>query len=307
MVPTNFLGPLTITAIALDGNGNYDVKESVVSILPGANLTLKSISVNPFAVETNLSFSQIEIPQDLEVIGNYSDGIARDITLGGAGTTYSSSDSAVAVVDIDGHIRAAGNGSAQIKVVNAGHTAQVGVQVRLLPPTIMSIRPDHVEPGVTNVTITITGMNFGGASGLSFLRDGQPDHSLTIGGFINNANANLQVVLSAPQDAVSGLLTAVVSTPSGTSSQTPVQGNRFFIGPGLVMQNPRFTSGGQGQTNRFGFTLVGTTGSKAIVQASNDLVTWLNETTNTLTFGSSSFVETNLTGDLRYYRALGMP
>src|SRR5208337_2339847 len=97
---------------------------------------------------------------------------------GGAGTVYSTSAPSVAVVDTNGNVSAVGNGSAMITVKNGGLSAQVPVQVNLQPPEIMSIQPDNIVPGSSNVILSITGMNLGGTSNVQFLLNGQPDTNL---------------------------------------------------------------------------------------------------------------------------------
>ena len=305
-VPTNFLGPLTITAIGVDNQGNYDAEECTIQILPGTNLTLESISVNLNSVGTNLTFSELGVPQGLEVSGTYSDGVTRDITLGGAGTLYSTSAPLVAVVDTNGYVSAVGNGSATITVMNGGLSAQVPVQVNSQPPEIMSIQPDSLQPGMSNVTVIITGLNLGGTTNIMFLRNGQPDPHLTVGGLVFGANAaNIQSQINVASNTTPGLLTMVLTTPVGSSSQTPVQGNRFFIGLPLVINNLRIANGVGG--GGFGFTIVGSTGSSCIIQTSTNLINWFNEGTNTLTFGSYNFTDTNAPTSATFYRMELLP
>jgi uncharacterized repeat protein (TIGR03803 family) len=228
--PTNFFGPLTITAIGVDNQGNYDVEQSTIQILPGTNLILAAISVNLNSVGTNLTFSQLGVPQSLDVSGTYSDGVTRDITLGGAGTVYTASSPSIAVVDTNGNVSAAGNGSAQITVRNGGLSAQVPVQVSLQPPAIMSIQPDSLQSGASNVTLSLTGMNLGGTTNIMFLRNGKPDTRLAIGALVMGANAaNIQLPVSVASNTPAGTLTVVVTTPVGNSGQTPMQGNQVSI------------------------------------------------------------------------------
>jgi len=233
--PTNFFGPLTITAIGLDNYGNYDVEKSTISILPATNLTLESIFVNINAVGTNLVFYDLGIQQSLDVIGAYSDGVVRDITLGGAGTVYATSAPKVAVVDTNGNVSAVGNGSAQITVSNRGLSANVSVRVNVLPPVIMSIQPNTLQPGANNVTLCLTGMNLGGTTNIAFFRNGVADTDLSIGTLIMGANAaNIQIPISTASNTQAGTLTVVIMTAAGNSGQTPTQGNQFFIVPSPV-------------------------------------------------------------------------
>jgi hypothetical protein len=302
-VPTNLVGPLTVTAEGLDAQGDYDIEQSTINILPGSGLMLEFISVYP----NDLSFSQLMTPQALDVTGVYSDGVQREITLGAAGTVYSTSAPSVAVVDPNGNVRAVGNGSAQITVTNGGETVQVPVQVSLQPPQIVSIQTNSLQPGVSNVMVIITGLNLGGTSNIMFLRNGKLDPNVTVGNLVFGANAaNIQAQVNVASNAATGLLAVVARTPVGSSSQTPVQGNRFFIGQPLVFDNLGFANGGAGGGG-FGFTVVGSTGNSCIIQTSTNLLNWSNEVTNILTFGSFNFVETNPGASSRYYRVELIP
>ena len=228
--PTNFFGPLTITAIGVDGQGNYDIQQCTIQVLPGTNLTLEAISVNPNSLGTILMFSQLGVPQGLDVGGRYSDGVTRDITLAGAGTVYSTSAPSVAVVDTNGNVSAIGNGAAHITVMNGGLSAQVSVQVNLQPPEIRSIQPVNLPRGGSNVNLSITGMNLGGTTNVVFTLNGQPDTNLTIGTLITGANAaNIQVPVTVAGNTPLGSRTLVISTPVGRSAQTPTQGNQILI------------------------------------------------------------------------------
>jgi pimeloyl-ACP methyl ester carboxylesterase len=302
-LPTNLLGPLTITAAGQDAQGDYDIEQATIEILPGPGLTLQSISVYP----TNLSFSQLMTPQALDLTGTYSDGVQRDITVGGAGTGYSTSAPLVANVDQNGNVSASGNGTAQITVTNGGLTMQVPVQVSLQPPQVLSIQPNSLEPGMSNVSLIITGLNLGGTTNLLFLRNGQPDANLTVGGLVFGANAaNIQIEVSIASNTAPGLLAVVATTPVGSSTQAAVQGNRFFVGNPLALGNLGFHNAGTGGAG-FGFSVLGSTGSTVIIQSSTNLVNWCNESTNTLTFGSFNFIETNAPASSRFYQVELLP
>jgi hypothetical protein len=305
--PTNIFGPLTITAIGVDSLGNYDLEQVAIQVLPGTNLTLESISVDIDSVGTNMTFSQLAAPQQLVVSGTYSDGAARDITTEGAGTVYSTSAESVAVVDRNGSVSAVGNGSAQITLMNQGISAQVPVQVHLQRPQIMSVQPDGVSPGASSVTLCIVGSNLGGASSVAFFRDGQADTNVTVGRLVVGVSAaNIQAPVNVPSKTPPGKLTVVVTTPVGSSAQTPTQGNQFSVGQPLVLKNVGFRPGGPG-SGGFGFSIVGAPGSSFLLQTSPDLVNWTNQGTTTLSSGSFTFIDTNALSSSRYYRAEFLP
>jgi uncharacterized repeat protein (TIGR03803 family) len=261
--PTNYFGPLTITAIAVDNQGNYDSEQCMIEVLPGTNLTLKGISVLPNSTGRNLFFTELGVSQSLRVQGTYSDGVARDITLAGAGTVYSTSETNVALVDINGNVSATGNGSAEITVSNAGFSCQIPVEVNLQPPQIISLLPSSLQAGSSNVTISLAGMNLGGTTNIALLRNGQPVSHIIVGPFVMGANAaNVQVPLSLATNTPVETLTVVVSTPVGNSGFTVQQGNQFAIIPSPVVSFtnlhgflPPFYNSGLGvSTNIDGFS-----------------------------------------------------
>jgi hypothetical protein len=159
---------------------------------------------------------------------------------------------------------------------------------------------------MSNVIVMLTGLNLGGATNLLFLRDGKQDPNVTIGSLVFGANsANIQAQVNVTTNAPPGLLCIVATTPVGNSGQTPVQGNRFFIGQPLVVNNIGLANGVGG--NGFGFTIVGSSESSFTIQTSTNLVNWFNEITNTLIFGSFTFIDTNAPASSRYYRAKLLP
>jgi hypothetical protein len=67
--------------------------------------------------------------QQLTIVGSYSDGIERDLTLRDTGTTYISMDANVATVDDDGVIRPHGSGSTVVVAKNGNQLVNVRITV----------------------------------------------------------------------------------------------------------------------------------------------------------------------------------
>jgi hypothetical protein len=68
----------------------------------------------------------------LYVLGQFSDGVERDVSAT-FGTTYTSNDEEVATVDSEGLISARGVGTAKIKVENGNFELVVNATVRPRP------------------------------------------------------------------------------------------------------------------------------------------------------------------------------
>jgi PKD repeat protein len=67
--------------------------------------------------------------RQLTLTGTFSDASVRDLSAAGAGTTYESTDPAVATVSADGAVTAVGNGQARIVAANEGRHAEARVTV----------------------------------------------------------------------------------------------------------------------------------------------------------------------------------
>lgn len=71
---------------------------------------------------------------DLRVVGNYSDGVERDISTTSTGTSYSGFDADVISVSADGVIRGAAPGSTTVTVQHGAHSQVLPVEVGDAPP-----------------------------------------------------------------------------------------------------------------------------------------------------------------------------
>lgn len=81
---------------------------------------------------------------ELPVVGLYTDGIVRPISLASTGTTYESSDEAIVKVHPNGVLRLMGNGKATITVRNSGKEATLDV---LIEVPDLGNEPPEADPG----------------------------------------------------------------------------------------------------------------------------------------------------------------
>jgi len=103
------------------------------------------------------------------------------------------------------------------------------LEVAAAQPVLTGINPTSGVHGQT-LTLTVAGERLGGATVLTFLKDGTPDPHITV----TNLQVNVQGTELQATAAISGL-TALgprlvqVTTPGGTSDATPTAGNTFTV------------------------------------------------------------------------------
>jgi PKD repeat protein/pimeloyl-ACP methyl ester carboxylesterase len=135
-VPLAAIGPLAITAAARDNNGQLAVT-SIVLTATGNGSLLR------IATETNQLTLTTPSPRRVRVLGEYSDGIWREISGAAAGTGYGSSDRFRVRVDTNGILRAVQNTVAPITIWITNGTVWTNIQVTVdlvnLPPTAVLI------------------------------------------------------------------------------------------------------------------------------------------------------------------------
>jgi len=120
VIPGDAIGPLTITAGARDDVGFIASDEVTINIAQIANLIGMALYPDSPLIPMSLGSS---VP--LTVYGLYGDNVTRNITGSGCGTTYSSLNSTIAEVSIDGMITANSAGQAIITVTNSGLSKQI--------------------------------------------------------------------------------------------------------------------------------------------------------------------------------------
>jgi hypothetical protein len=140
-IPTNAAGPQTLVAVGKDVQGALLTNEIVLVAQPAA--ILDSLTVFPASFQLQLP----GVTEPLLVLGNYRDGVARDLTAGATGTTYTSGDPTIVSVSADGLLEPRSNGHTVITVRN-GVSVQVPITVNLLPSANLAVQFDHVPTNV---------------------------------------------------------------------------------------------------------------------------------------------------------------
>lgn len=139
-IPADASGAIELLAFGFDASGELLISNSVQL---GVALEVELVSVrildrNPFL------FGAGDVRQ-VRVVGLYSDGIERDITLSAAGTEYLSSSPAVFEVQGDGYIVSRGAGRATLVARNRLVQDSVTVEVRPNAPPVADAGPDIVR------------------------------------------------------------------------------------------------------------------------------------------------------------------
>lgn len=299
--PTNVLGIIHVLAMAANLRGMTDLQETNMTIRPGLGTNLLSISASP----GSFTFTGISQAQELSVTGAFSDGIARDITGSGSGTSYSSSAPGIASVDSNGVVTALSQGTCTVAVAWGSLSTNIPVSVAPQPPALLSTAPAWAAPGATNVPLTLIGSALGGATSVEFfLNDDAPDSSVTSTNLSVGADGvNLSASVSINSNAAPGLRTVAVTTPAGRSTTASSQGNRFFVGPPLLIEEPRFSLA-VSNTLLARLHIIGPPGGVCVVQCSANLFDWTPVATNTLAGGDWFFNQSLPPGQAAgFYRA----
>ncbi|HUT83216.1 MAG TPA: choice-of-anchor D domain-containing protein, partial [Thermodesulfobacteriota bacterium] len=153
VIPSEAIGPLIITAGARDDVGFIASDEVTISVAQIASLIGMALYPDSPMIPMSLGSS---VP--LTVYGLYGDSVTRNITGSGCGTTYSSSNLAVAVVSPDGMITANSAGEAIITVTNSGVSKQVTAICNSEPD--ITVMPVGYHFGSVNVGNTSPVQNF---------------------------------------------------------------------------------------------------------------------------------------------------
>ena len=96
-------------------------------------------------------------------------------------------------------------------------------------PVIATVTPASGAQGTT-AHLTLTGLNFSGATQLVFVLDGHPDTALTVGSLnVNGAGDQLTADVTIPLSATLGQRVVVVKTPTGNSTAANTGNNVFEI------------------------------------------------------------------------------
>jgi len=115
-------------------------------------------------------------------------------------------------------------------------------------PTITNLNPNTGVHGQTINLFTVTGERLGGATALTFLKDGSPDPQITVTNIqVNAQGTELQATVTIGGLAALGSRVVTVTTPEGTSDATATSGNTFTV-LGQITLVPDFMSPVEGQS-----------------------------------------------------------
>jgi hypothetical protein len=151
-IPVEAVGPDIVVALAVLSGGGAAIAQAEIVVDPGPLRGLLA------SVRSLFTFGGEIAP--IRVSGVFSDGVERDLMAADRGTTYSSSNPAVAAVDASGLVQARHTGIATITVTNRGRTATVQVEVAIpqgatnqIP--VVTVGPDQVVPAESIVTLAV--------------------------------------------------------------------------------------------------------------------------------------------------------
>lgn len=147
-VPAEAIGAFELAAVGQQTDGSYTRSNTVtVSVVPDQPLDKVSIA------EQELSFTAGDTSQQLTVLGQYSDGIIRNITDPDTATVYTSSDPSVVQVSAQGLITAVDTGVATIVALNG--TVQDSITVRVISENQAPVADAGVDQRVTQGEVVV--------------------------------------------------------------------------------------------------------------------------------------------------------
>jgi ELWxxDGT repeat protein len=305
-VPADFVGSRTIVALGGDLDGNAFVDKIAVNV--AAPAVLQSLRT----LEPNIEFADTGIKKQIFVLGTFSDGITRDITLDSR-TSYTSSNSSIATVS-QGLVESVSRGIATITVRNAGKSVSVIVTVDSSNEIPMTELVKDINPGsghsypdyLTNVNGTLFFVANDGTSGGELWKsngtaagtvlvkdinpgsgDSQPRWLTNVNGtlfFVANDGTNGRELWKSNGTAAGTVLVKDINLGSGHSSPTSltnVNGTLFFVANNGTTGVELWKSDG---------TAAGTVLVKDINPGSDFQPGWLTNVNGTLFFTASDGV-----------------
>ncbi|MCP3061951.1 choice-of-anchor A family protein [Myxococcus sp. K38C18041901] len=124
-VPPKALGGLSIIATGIALNGEIQ-QSSAVSLTVSSSAVVTSLSV----LNGDAHIRGVGQTSNLVVVGDFSDGVKRDVTAAATGTIYSTSNPSVAVVSANGVVTGVGPGLATLVVRNTTIATSITVAVK---------------------------------------------------------------------------------------------------------------------------------------------------------------------------------
>ncbi len=121
-IPNDAIGSISILASGKNLKDQFVEDELTINVQP--NATLEFLKANPPKL-----YLRERDQMQISVKGVYSDGVERDISDEGLGTTYKSDDLSIVTVDTNGLVKIQGVGDATITILNSGLSVNVPVNV----------------------------------------------------------------------------------------------------------------------------------------------------------------------------------
>jgi hypothetical protein len=192
--------PVTLVAGGAVFSGDVDFSSTV------------SIATKLTVAPTVATLNGLDATLQLAIGSAFANQTTGDVTLASTGTSYKSSNEAVAKVSLDGLVTAIGAGTAIISALNEGAIGMVPVTVRSASLTSLAVTPPQVtisiNPAFANPPVQLRTVGS--------LSDGN-----TID--LTSASAGTAYVSSAPGVAAvspDGVVTGISGGPTGTSTST---------------------------------------------------------------------------------------
>jgi DNA-binding cell septation regulator SpoVG len=129
-IPPQYLGVLRITARGKTTDGRILEAEVQILVTLPPSVVLEGIRVRD---DQKTLFMRVGSKRPVDVYGQFSDGIERDVSSPFMGTTYTTSNEKVATVDANGLVTAVGPGTARITIKNGKHELTVEAIVKAKP------------------------------------------------------------------------------------------------------------------------------------------------------------------------------
>lgn len=151
-IPANF-GPVRARASCLENGQTLSGESALFEITPNASVNVPPIllgATTPIPEIMTLTASLQTLASagatsQLTVVGVYAGNQSRNITAASTGTTYISSNPAIARVSADGLVTAGSSGTAIVQATNEGASGLIAVTVALSADTDGDGIPDDVE------------------------------------------------------------------------------------------------------------------------------------------------------------------
>jgi len=123
-IPLGVAGALPLAAIAEDADGSFARTDGIVIVAEPAAM-LEQVGIVNDAMFLNGLFDQ----QSLAVVGEFSDGISRDLSDPSTGTVYTSADAGIASIDELGNVTPYRDGATIVMSTNGGLQDSIPVEV----------------------------------------------------------------------------------------------------------------------------------------------------------------------------------